>query len=100
MHAEESSPQKDYGGISPRMRYLVGSIMLLDASLHMWKHFQRLAWVPWLCFGLYWFIFVSRRPDEAPFIYMKRPRVIFSISLLLTSLCWLSHDLYVLFATE
>ena len=73
---------------------MAGALMLLVAALSIYKHFARLEWVPWLCFGLFWFLFVPRQQGEPFAKYFSKPRAIASGILVTTAMAGFPRNLH------
>lgn len=98
MNVEQDSQAYSNDKFFRGMRIVVASIMFLDAALEMWRPgFLKLTWVPWLAFGLYFFLSIPRQTSEPFSTYIKRPRIALSLILLALSMSWFCRDLYVLF---
>ena len=71
-------------------------LFFLTAGLDMWKHFPQFGWVAYLCFGLYWLLFLPRQVGEPFRTYLRNPRAIAMVGLLIASLVGFGYN--VLFA--
>lgn len=71
--------------------------MFAVAALQMWKEFLRFNWVLFLCFGLYWLIYLPMQKGEAPKAYFSKPRTIVSVGLMIAAMAAALHSLNYLF---
>ena len=92
----------------PRPRYLapiplwgrvgMACLMFLVAVVHMSKHSLRFEWIPWLCFGLYWLVYIPKPAGETFGTYSKKPRAIAMALLIIVVVVGSGHNLYGLFS--
>lgn len=56
--------------------------MFATSALDIWAHFFQFDWVGFLCFGLYFLLFVPRQKGEPARTYFGKPRNLVSLALL------------------
>jgi hypothetical protein len=71
--------------------------MLAISAVTMWSEFYRFDWVMFLCLGLYEMLPIPVQKDEARKAYLKNPRTIISIALLVGVIAGGLHTLYFVF---
>ena len=80
------------------MRIGTACLMFMVTLLSMWRGFLRFEWVPYLCFGLYYLIYVPKQRAEAAAAYLKKSRTMAAGALMVAALAGFGHNLYVAFA--
>jgi hypothetical protein len=80
------------------MRIGMASLMFVIVVLSMWTRLPWFEWAPWLCFGLYYLLYVPRQKGAAFAAYVKEPRAIASLALLVAAIAGIGRNLYVAFA--
>jgi hypothetical protein len=78
-------------------RIAFATFMFVVAALTMWDEFFRFDWVGFLCFGLYYLLYVPIQKGEARKAYFSKPRTIISFALLLAVMAAALHSLHHIF---
>jgi hypothetical protein len=70
------------------VRLGLSGLFFLDTVLHMYKHFLRFEWVPLLCTGLGWLLYLPRQKGETFVAYLKQPRGFAFLALFIAAMVW------------
>ncbi len=98
MQAQTNLPRSRYWAPIPLWGRLgMACLMFFCAALNTSKHSPRFAWIPWLCFGLYWLVNIPKRAGETFGTYLKKPRATAMALLIIVVTAGFGHNLYVLF---
>ena len=79
------------------VRIGVACVMFAVTVLYVWKGFFHFEWVGWLCFGLYYLLYVPRQKGEPAGAYFKKPRTVASLALITTALVGFGYYLRLVF---
>lgn len=71
--------------------------MFAFSALTMWDEFYRFDWVGFLCFGLYYLLYVPLQKGETRKAYFSKPRTIVSFVLIVAVVAAALHHLLYLF---
>ncbi len=78
-------------------RVVMTCLLFSCTVLSMWKGFLRFEWVFFFCFGLYYMMYLPKQKGEAFAAYLKRPRTVASVALLVAAVAGAGYNLHVAF---
>lgn len=81
-------------------RIAIASFMFAVSAVTMWAAFARLDWAAFLCFGIYYLVYIPMQKGEARKAYLNKPRTIFSFVLLTVVVAAALHSLYFVLAKD
>jgi hypothetical protein len=79
-------------------RIVLACFMFVVSAVLMWDGFFRFNWVAFLCFGLYYLLYVPMQKGEARKAYLSKPRTIISFALLIAVVAAALHTLHYVFS--
>lgn len=79
------------------MRVVMTCLMFAVTAVSMWKGFRRFEWVSFLCFGLYYMFYLPRQKGEGFVAYVRKPRAVASLALLVAVVVGAIHNLHYVF---
>jgi hypothetical protein len=78
-------------------RIAFACFMFAVSAVAVLNDFFRFDWVGFLCFGLFYLVYVPRQKGEAPKAYASKPRTIVSVALIIAVVALALHTLHYLF---